>query len=456
MFCLSNKEEFQCKSNECVKWSFVCDGVSHCSNHADEECDMCTNDLYQCKDSSRINCTLACSTLGYIPCKNYMDRKICASVNKKSINYPSSNYFRNNFNNDLNSSSFFSEKFLVIGVCLFMFTSIIVLLFVLYFVFQKKFKHRKENQANDDQPSSNLQNRLSLSINSSSSSSILNQYASYTNLNHSGGEPLSNKKNNRKKHSTYKEENIILNKTCQLMSPQFDCADDFIFNASENFEKDFKQKRLYSFNENSTKNSDELNSSEMLDQLYGEPPPTYVQAKFYPKATAEKLIGKIQLDDEKSSHIYENIDELGSANGRIVRKHLTNHYSSVAVNNTNIPGKRSKFQGLKKYESASPYSTNSNSNSSASKKLRNINKQLSVCPLLTENTYKPVSNNSKNNSSSSPTNLNSLSMSSSGSSSSQRIENKIAKINSNINNNTDTLYYQPKFKTNKTKSEQFL
>lgn len=46
--------------------------------------DMCTNDLYLCKDSSRINCTLACSTLGYIPCRNYVDKKICSSVNKKS------------------------------------------------------------------------------------------------------------------------------------------------------------------------------------------------------------------------------------------------------------------------------------------------------------------------------------------------------------------------------------
>lgn len=44
---------------------------------------MCTNDLYLCKDSSRINCTLACSTLGYIPCRNYVDKKICSSVNKK-------------------------------------------------------------------------------------------------------------------------------------------------------------------------------------------------------------------------------------------------------------------------------------------------------------------------------------------------------------------------------------
>ena len=40
MFCLSNKEEFQCRPNECVKWSFVCDGVAHCSNQADEDCGM--------------------------------------------------------------------------------------------------------------------------------------------------------------------------------------------------------------------------------------------------------------------------------------------------------------------------------------------------------------------------------------------------------------------------------
>ena len=44
---------------------------------------MCTNDLYTCKDSSQINCTLACSTLGYVPCKNYLDRKVCENVLRK-------------------------------------------------------------------------------------------------------------------------------------------------------------------------------------------------------------------------------------------------------------------------------------------------------------------------------------------------------------------------------------
>ncbi len=41
---------------------------------------MCTNDIYKCKDNlSVINCSMACSTLGYIPCQNYMDEKVCAS-----------------------------------------------------------------------------------------------------------------------------------------------------------------------------------------------------------------------------------------------------------------------------------------------------------------------------------------------------------------------------------------
>jgi hypothetical protein len=49
---------------------------------------MCTNDLYLCRDASRINCTLACLTLGYIPCKNYMDKKICSTVLKnKSLKF---------------------------------------------------------------------------------------------------------------------------------------------------------------------------------------------------------------------------------------------------------------------------------------------------------------------------------------------------------------------------------
>lgn len=38
MYCPSNRDEFECKPDECVKWSFVCDGIAHCSNRADEDC----------------------------------------------------------------------------------------------------------------------------------------------------------------------------------------------------------------------------------------------------------------------------------------------------------------------------------------------------------------------------------------------------------------------------------
>ncbi len=70
---------------------------------------MCTEDLYLCKDSSRINCTLACSTLGYIPCKNYMDRKICATVNKKASKFYSlktnNKLYHNLFNFDTKNAN---------------------------------------------------------------------------------------------------------------------------------------------------------------------------------------------------------------------------------------------------------------------------------------------------------------------------------------------------------------
>jgi len=57
-------------------------GKFDCSNSADEDCNSCVNDVYLCRDSSRINCSWACSILGYIPCKSYMDKKICSSVLK--------------------------------------------------------------------------------------------------------------------------------------------------------------------------------------------------------------------------------------------------------------------------------------------------------------------------------------------------------------------------------------
>lgn len=43
MYCPSNRDEFECKPDECVKWSFVCDGIAHCSNRADEDCGNATS-----------------------------------------------------------------------------------------------------------------------------------------------------------------------------------------------------------------------------------------------------------------------------------------------------------------------------------------------------------------------------------------------------------------------------
>ena len=48
---------------------------------------MCTDEIYTCKDLSRINCTLACLTLGYLPCKNYIDMKICNNLADEKLYY---------------------------------------------------------------------------------------------------------------------------------------------------------------------------------------------------------------------------------------------------------------------------------------------------------------------------------------------------------------------------------
>ena len=66
---------------------------------------MCINDLYTCKDSSKINCTLACNTLGYIPCRNYMDKNICSSINQKSNKFVNSKSIKSNYFQFISSSS---------------------------------------------------------------------------------------------------------------------------------------------------------------------------------------------------------------------------------------------------------------------------------------------------------------------------------------------------------------
>jgi hypothetical protein len=72
---------------------------------------MCTNDFYLCKDSSRINCTLACSTLGYIPCKNYVDKKICGSVNRKLVSMNKQHVLLNSHDDKFRFSNLLGRTF---------------------------------------------------------------------------------------------------------------------------------------------------------------------------------------------------------------------------------------------------------------------------------------------------------------------------------------------------------
>lgn len=117
--------------------------------------DMCTNDLYLCKDSSRINCTLACSTLGYIPCRNYVDKKICLSVNKKSSRFFSLKSAKTSI---FDRAFFFDDPFAGAGDSadagfqerfLFSFLSLAVLggLFVLLILFTVLYRRNKRNKS---------------------------------------------------------------------------------------------------------------------------------------------------------------------------------------------------------------------------------------------------------------------------------------------------------------------
>lgn len=74
---------------------------------------MCTNDIYVCRDSSRINCTLACLTLGYIPCKHYKDIIICPTV-LKNKNLKFSGNFDASLLSTNGSKNWFSTETLIV------------------------------------------------------------------------------------------------------------------------------------------------------------------------------------------------------------------------------------------------------------------------------------------------------------------------------------------------------
>ena len=198
------------------------------------------------------------------------------------------------------------------------------------------------------------------------------------------------------------------------------------------------QKNNYSHD--ARKNSTETNSLDAVDYqlLYGEPPPSYKVAKFYPKAPSNNL------NQSDTENIYENIDEN-------LNKCQSSQRHTTLNSPMNTSSKRSKFQSLKKpLASSSPSSSrNTNTNcSSASRQLKNSNNEISRgLPISHDNSYQSVPIRKKR--SASPTNSSKLSITlstSSGSSSSQKLENK----NLIKNNNYNSL---SRFKMN---NEQFL
>ena len=198
------------------------------------------------------------------------------------------------------------------------------------------------------------------------------------------------------------------------------------------------QKNNYSHD--ARKNSAETNSLDAVDYqlLYGEPPPSYKVAKFYPKAPSNNL------NQSDTENIYENIDEN-------LNKCQPSQQHTTLNSPMNASSKRSKFQGLKKpLASSSPSSSrNTNTNcSSASRQLKNSNSEISRgLPISHDISYRSVPIRKKR--SASPANSSKLSITlstSSGSSSSQKLENK----NLIKNNNYNSL---SRFKMN---NEQFL
>ncbi|RNA41037.1 Low-density lipo receptor-related [Brachionus plicatilis] len=365
MVCLSSKDEFQCRSNECIKWTYVCDGIPHCSNKADEDCDMCTNDLYICKDSSRINCTLACSTLGYIPCKNYADRKICSSYAKKS-NYLKLNSILkqieedNNSDNLKESSPFFgnarfsgsllknlpsNEKiiFSALGAVVLVF---LILFLVLFGVMYKRFKQKKRMfttrlASRSQSPNSTAQNDTGVNTkpNPLSNLNIITKNNSRDGLNNPEHAYISDYNNLIEGGTKYKALSKSHNES--KLSKNDEICRSSIFASIDNL-------------------SNEIKNQEQNDyQIYGEPPPSYKQFQLYPKAnlddnknsqvecSVEPLL-KISDSNDDESHVYENIDDLNDSNND---KELKKNSKLNSVNTSRgTPGnKRAKFKTLKKY-----------------------------------------------------------------------------------------------------------
>ncbi len=205
------------------------------------------------------------------------------------------------------------------------------------------------------------------------------------------------------------------------------------------FYKKFKRRKetLDGRNQQNGSNFTDSSLSEDVEYelVYGEPPPSYKVAKFYPKAPSNNL------NQSDTENIYENIDEN-------LNKCQPSQQHTTLNSPMNASSKRSKFQGLKKPLASSSPSSSRNTNTNCSRQLKNSNNEISRgLPISHDNSYQSVPIRKKR--STSPTNSSKLSITlstSSGSSSSQKLENK----NLIKNNNYNSL---SRFKMN---NEQFL
>jgi hypothetical protein len=111
---------------------------------------------------------------------------------------------------------------------------------------------------------------------------------------------------------------------------------------------------LFVFKESFNKNNENNNI------VYGEPPPSYKQAKYFPKAPIKNVSLSIDLnqnnnndDDDDENHIYENIEEEGETRRINRNNNNSNNLINLENLNRNRPPpqiqKKAKFQALKKH-----------------------------------------------------------------------------------------------------------
>lgn len=313
MIC-KTRDYFRCSSSQCVPWIQVCDGKVHCDNGADEICDMCTNDLYTCKDTSVINCTMACTTLGYIPCINYMDKNACANVLKRH----QSRIFdkHSNFSGNLSNGVLF---WTILGF----FTVIFIIGFLMFLMVHYKRSKRIRTKLPIRNPVKPNQHHNRGHNNSYSSETDSLEY-NYPNI----------------VWDDDKKSTIIVKKNNNDKIENFKVNSEHVMNQNGD-----KSNVLNSNNNNDIKqltSSQELNDISLATSrdeihdfhVYSDAPPSYKQAKYFPKADLTKnKVNNSNSDNELEPNVYENIEDV------LENKSKNNH-------------RKGKFQGLKKQHSS--------------------------------------------------------------------------------------------------------